>query len=155
LKRFWHYKTLLCVHMYVLCFCTTNSFSVVYQEGASEGRRSWSQTLGLHQQTLCSHLKTRFMQKFRLKYAKNMHFGKKYRSRRSVGGGAPPPTPRSWPPASLQTFPACNSITTMSSSFLALNAFFTIDKEQNNYSKCYAFASSALFHLIFTSNSVF
>jgi len=45
------------------------------------------------------------------------------------------------------------TITTLSSSFLALNVFYSPQKEKNNYSKCFAFASSALLHLFFTSNS--
>jgi len=32
--------------------------------------------------------------------------------------------------------------------------FITLKKEQNNYSKCSVFASFALLHLFFTSNSV-
>jgi len=32
--------------------------------------------------------------------------------------------------------------------------FITFKKEQNNYSKCSVFASSALFHLVFISNSI-
>jgi len=32
--------------------------------------------------------------------------------------------------------------------------FITFKKEQNYYSKCFVFASSALLHLFFTSNSV-
>jgi len=32
--------------------------------------------------------------------------------------------------------------------------FYPLQKKQNNYSKCSAFASSILFHLFFTSNSV-
>jgi len=36
-----------------------------------------------------------------------------------------------------------------------LNAFYSpLKKEQDNYSKCSAFASSALLHLFFTLNSV-
>jgi len=37
--------------------------------GASGGTRFGAQALGAHQYTLCSHLKTRFKQKFLPKYA--------------------------------------------------------------------------------------
>jgi len=38
-------------------------------EGTSGGKRPGAQALGAHQHTFCSHLKTRFKQKFRPKYA--------------------------------------------------------------------------------------
>jgi len=38
--------------------------------------------------------------------------------------------------------------------FLVLNAFIPLRKKQNNYSKYSAFASSAILHAFFTSNSV-
>jgi len=46
------------------------------------------------------------------------------------------------------------TITTLSSSFLALNAFYYPEKEQNNNSKCSVFDSSAHLHLFSTLNSV-
>jgi len=39
--------------------------------------------------------------------------------------------------------------TTLSSSFLVVNAFYSPQKDPSNYSKCFAFASSALLHLFF------
>jgi len=46
------------------------------------------------------------------------------------------------------------AITTLSSSFIALNVFYSLQKEQNKYNKCSDFTSSALVHLFFISNSV-
>jgi len=45
------------------------------------------------------------------------------------------------------------TITTLSSLFLMLNAFY-FAKKSSNYSKCSAFASFALLHLFFNSNSI-
>jgi len=42
-----------------------------------------------------------------------------------------------------------STITSLSSSFLALNAFYHTKRDRNNYSKCSVFASSALLHLFF------
>jgi len=48
------------------------------------------------------------------------------------------------------------TITTLSSSFLVLNAFFPLKKETSNYRycKCSAFTSYAILHLFLNSNSV-
>jgi len=46
------------------------------------------------------------------------------------------------------------NVTTLSSSFLALNAFYYIQKRKNNYSTSSAFVSFAILHLFFTSYSV-
>jgi len=43
--------------------------SGVAKGGASGGTRPGAQALGAHQHAFCSHLKTRFKQKFRSKYA--------------------------------------------------------------------------------------
>jgi len=45
-------------------------------------------------------------------------------------------------------------VTALSSTFLALNMFYSPQKEQNCYSKCSVFVSSILLHLFFISNSV-
>jgi len=52
-------------------FDVTNWFPKVQwrSRGASGGTRPEAQALGAHQYTFCSLLKTRFKQKFRLKYA--------------------------------------------------------------------------------------
>jgi len=79
-------------------------------------------------------------------------FWKKYKNRLSVGSpvchrrlGILPPDPRFLlPPA----------ITTVSNSFLALNMVYYPKKGQNTYSKCSAFASTALLHLFFIKNFV-
>jgi len=59
--------------------------------------------------------------------------------------GALPSDPRAFIPP---------TITTLTSSFLVLNAFYSAKKEPNNYSKCSAFAYFALLHLYFCLNSV-
>jgi len=59
--------------------------------------------------------------------------------------GAPSPNPRDFTPTYY---------TTLSSLFLALNAFhYPQKKKQNNISKCSAFASSPLLYLFFHFNS--
>jgi len=45
-------------------------------------------------------------------------------------------------------------ISTLSSSFLALNVFYSSQKLQSSYSKCSVFASSALLQVFFFSNYV-
>jgi len=75
----------------------------------------------------------------------------------SVGGSAPEPPFASGGWGLRPQIPALllsPTITSLSSSCLALNAFYYPKKDQNNYSKCFVFASSALLHLFFTSNSV-
>jgi len=54
------------------------------------------------------------------------------------------------PPAKL----LLSNITTLSNSFLALNAFYYPQKEQNSCNKCFSFSSSALLHLFFASISI-
>jgi len=55
-----------------------------------------------------------------------------------ASGGSAPQTP------ALLLSP---TITNLSAVFLALNAVYDVQKEQNSYSKCAVFASSALLHL--------
>jgi len=62
--------------------------------------------------------------------------------------GAPPPNPHLPPEAVGELLP---TITTLSSSFLVLNAFYFAGKEPSNYYKGSAFASSALLLLFFNS----
>jgi len=61
---------------------------------------------------------------------------------------APPPNPRSSPAAGDSALRPPLAITTLSSSFLTYNAFYC-SQTKNNYSKCSAFASFALFATIF------
>jgi len=82
---------------------------------------------------------------------------KTVKNRLGVGGSAlkPPFAPGScgWGIRS-QTLALLLSPTIITLSSVFLNAFCYPKKEQNNYSKCSVFASSALFHLFFTSNFV-
>jgi len=68
-----------------------------------------------------------------------------------------PPTPR-LSPAAGSSAPALlfsPTITTLSSSFLALNAFYSLEKEQNNYSKysvfCFFRTFAPIFHFKLSS----
>jgi len=87
---------------------------------------------------------------------KNTYFYEKCKNRLGVGG-FDPETPLAsgvWGQSpQTSTLLLQPIVTTLSSSFLALNAFYYL-KKNNNCSKCSAFASFALLHLFFTSNSV-
>jgi len=86
---------------------------------------------------------------------KNAYFFGKKTVKIASASGAPPPNPVSLRRLGLRLqTPALlllPTIAALTSSFLAL---LSLKKEQNNYSKCSVFASSALLHLFFTSNSV-
>jgi len=83
-------------------------------------------------------------------------FGKNYKNRRRAWGSDPEPlllpeAKGSETPGVVTLAYCYNSVEFVS---IAKCAFIAIEKEQNNYSKCSAFASSRLLHLFFNSNSI-
>jgi len=131
---------------------------VAYQGGASGSTRPGAQALGTQQHTFAVILNVFLSRNLDQSMLKNASFWEKNcKSRLRVEGSAPEPPFASggWEPrpqTSALLLP--HTITTLLSLFLMLNAFYSAEKETSNYYKCSAFASSALLHLFFNSNSV-
>jgi len=88
--------------------------------GASGSTRPEAQALGAHQHTFCKHLKRVLSRNFDQSMFKNAYF-------LNSASGAPSPNPRLLPAALRPQTPALllsPTITSLSSSFLALNAFY-------------------------------
>jgi len=93
-----------------------------------------------------SHLKTRFKEEFRPKDALKMCIFWNKNVKITSASGAEPYLSWGLCPQ-IPTLLPLLTIANLSSSFLALNAFYYPQRQQTNYSKCSAFASFALiFH---------